>query len=338
MPAWGEILGEYQHLLRGRHPAALDLIRRKYLASLHAHTGRAVILYATRWTQPGRNIPPEMLSVNDEDLQALMTVLNGLSETELDLIIHSPGGSIEAAEAFVTYLRSKFTHIRVVVPQQAMSAATMIACSADEIVLGKHSFLGPIDPQFIMNTPLGHRVVTAQNIEDQFERAQSECADPAKMGAWVPILNQYGPDMLQKCEHASKLCESLTSGWMQQYMFRGVPNAKKIAKKIASWLSSHKQFRTHGRHISREELQKKGLKIKFLEADPAFQDLSLSIFHATTITFDNSPTVKIVENHSGKAFMKTFNAPPVIANPPPVFPFVNPPNQPAVPPAGPPAI
>jgi ClpP class serine protease len=28
----------------------------------------------------------------------------------------------------------------------AMSAATMIACAADVIVMGKHSFLGPIDP------------------------------------------------------------------------------------------------------------------------------------------------------------------------------------------------
>jgi len=330
MPAWGEILGEFHNLIRNRHPNALDWIRRKYLAELYAHTGRAVILYSTRWTQPGRNIPPEMLSVNDEDLQALMTVLNGLSETELDLIIHSPGGSIEAAETFVTYLRSKFNNIRVIVPQQAMSAATMIACSADEIVLGKHSFLGSIDPQFILNTPLGHRVVTAQNIEDQFERAQEECADPAKMGAWIPILNQYGPDMLQKCQHASKLCESLTSGWLQSFMFKDMPvlNAKRISKKIASWLSSHKQFRTHGRHISREELQKKGLKISFLEADPKFQDLALSIFHATTITFDNSQIVKIVENHSGKAFMKTFNT-PAIANPPAALPVVNPPTPPA---------
>lgn len=313
MPTWGEILEEIGSRIGGGDKRALDGVRRKYLVSLHHHTKRAVILYATRWTQPSRAVPPEMLSISDEDLQALMTVINGVTETELDLIIHSPGGSIEAAEAFVTYLRSKFDHIRVIVPQQAMSAATMIACAADEIVLGKHSFLGPIDPQFILNTPLGQRVVTAQNIEDQFERAQIECANPAKIGAWIPILNQYGPDLLQKCQHASKLCESLTSGWLQTYMFRKEADAKRKARRIAGWLASHKQFRTHGRHLGRDELTQRGLKIVALEKEPILQDLVLSVFHSTTLTFDQSPSVKIVENHAGRAFVKVFSvqAPPI---------------------------
>src|SRR5208337_1766644 len=115
------------------------------------HTGRAVILYASKWTQEP-NIPPQLLSIVDEDLQGLMEVIHDVSETDLDLILHSPGGSLEAAEAFVLYLRSKFSHIRVIVPQLAMSAATMIACAGDAIVLGKHSFLGPIDPQLMLNT------------------------------------------------------------------------------------------------------------------------------------------------------------------------------------------
>ena len=85
---------------------------------------------------------------------------------ELDLILHSPGGSPEAAEAVVSYLRSCFSHVRVIVPQLAMSAATMIACSADEVILGKHSFLGPIDPQLVLPTSLGVRMVPAQAVLD----------------------------------------------------------------------------------------------------------------------------------------------------------------------------
>ena len=83
---------------------------------------------------------------HDEDIHALMEVTAGLHSPDVDLILHSPAGSPEAAEAIVSYLRSRFTHIRVVVPQLAMFAATMIACAADEIVMGKHSFLGPTDP------------------------------------------------------------------------------------------------------------------------------------------------------------------------------------------------
>jgi len=70
------------------------------------------------------------------------------------------------------YLRSKFTHIRIIIPYGAMSAATMLACGADELVMGKHSFLGPIDPQVIVHTRLGLQVIPAQAILEQFERAK----------------------------------------------------------------------------------------------------------------------------------------------------------------------
>ena len=86
-----------------------------------------------------------MTSIGDEDMHALMEVSAGLHGLDLDLILHSPGGAPVAAEAIVSYLRSRFSHIRVIVPQLAMSAATMIACAADKIMMGKHSFLGPTD-------------------------------------------------------------------------------------------------------------------------------------------------------------------------------------------------
>lgn len=141
MPTWGGILKELKDSQHGGKPASFDAIRRKYLVELSQYTGRAVILYSTKFATPGP-ISPELLSINDEDLQGLMEVTHGLTNTNLDLILHSPGGSLEAAEALVSYLRSKFDHIRVVVPNLAMSAATMISCAADRIMMGKHSFLG----------------------------------------------------------------------------------------------------------------------------------------------------------------------------------------------------
>lgn len=118
------------------------------------------------------------------NIQAFMEVTHGLEGNELDLILHSPGGSPESAEAIVSYLRSRFSYIRVIVPQLAMSAATMIACAADEIVLGEHSFLGPTDPQILLPTSLGVRAVPAQVVLDQFDRAQRECADGRESGIW----------------------------------------------------------------------------------------------------------------------------------------------------------
>ena len=76
-----------------------------------------------------------MLSITN-DIQGFMEAIHNVTQTDLDLIIHSPGGSGEAAEAILLYIRSNFRHIRVFVPHMAMSAATMLACGADEIVMG----------------------------------------------------------------------------------------------------------------------------------------------------------------------------------------------------------
>ena len=210
MPIWSEILRELEETRRGEGPPNFDLVRRRYLAALYGHTGRNAVLYASGWLQ--KEAPPERISINDEDIHALMEVTSGLPAAGLDLILHSPGGSPEAAEGIVSYLRSRFDHIRVIVPHLAMSAATMISCAADEILMGKHSFLGPIDPQLVASTPLGNRNVPAQAVLDQFDKAMRECADPTKLSAWLPMLGQYGPDLLVQSEMALSRNRS-DGGW-----------------------------------------------------------------------------------------------------------------------------
>jgi hypothetical protein len=307
MPTWGGILNELVVAQQqGLGPAAFDVVRRKYLVQLSQYTHRAVILYATKFVSPGP-IPPDLLSINDEDLQGLMEVTHGLTNKNLDLILHSPGGTLDAAEAMVSYIRSKFDHVRVIVPNLAMSAATMISCAADRIMMGKHSFLGPIDPQFILNTALGQRTVSAEAIREQFALAQKECKDTTKLGSWLPMLSQYGPDILIKCQHACAMSKSLVQGWLRQYMFKGDSAGKKKAAKISGWLAKHRHFKSHGRHIPRAELQAKGLLIDHLEDDQKLQDLVLSVFHATNHTFNGTGAVKIIENHQGRAFVKAIN-------------------------------
>ncbi len=135
---------------------AQDEIRRTFFKKFHEHTSRDAILYASSFSsRKGFEVPGLFLSIVVEDIQGFMSALHGLEGKELDLILHSPGGSLEAAEQIVTYLRSKYDHIRAIVPQNAMSAATMIACACDEIVMGKHSALGPIDPQITVPTQAG---------------------------------------------------------------------------------------------------------------------------------------------------------------------------------------
>jgi hypothetical protein len=73
---------------------------------------------------------------------------------------------------------------------------------------------------------------------------------------------------------------------------------------LAKYLSDHRNFRTHSRYIDRETARKKGLIIEDLERNNKFQDLVLSVFHATTHTMNGTGAVKIIENHLGKAYLR----------------------------------
>ena len=303
MPIWSEILAELHRGLKPGQPPDFDGVRRKYLADLHGRTGRNVILYASGWLQK-TDAPPASVSIGDEDMQVFMEVCHGLGNDGLDLILHSPGGSPEAAEAIVSYVRSRFSDVRVIVPQLAMSAATMIACAADGIVLGEHSFLGPTDPQLVLPTPLGVRMVPAQAVLDQFDRAKRECADPAVLSAWLPMLEQYGPDLVEQCESTLAMSKELVKTWLETYMFGGMEDRSRRAESVSEWLADRKRFKSHARHIPRNEVEARGLKVLELEADPCLRDSVLSVFHSTMHTFTGTPVVKIVENHLGRAFMK----------------------------------
>jgi hypothetical protein len=254
------------------------------------------------------NLPPEELSITEEDMQGLMEVFHGLTSDNVDLILHSPGGSAEATEAMVYYIRSKFSHVRIIVPHQAMSAATMLACSADKIIMGKHSFLGPIDPQFFVRTQLGGQAVPAQAVLDQFDMAKQDCQDPKLLGAWAPILPQYGPALLIQCQETLKLSKELVAKWLTQYMFKNIKDATPAvrAAAVADSLANHTAFKTHGRPIDRDYARSLGLDVDDLEKDQKLQDLVLSVFHATTHTFNGTPAVKIIENHDGRAFVRSF--------------------------------
>lgn len=303
MPTWGELLGQLQQRAQGNGGAPpIDELRREALAALAALTGRPTIIYASRWAE--EDAPPGLTAITIGDVHGFMEVLHGLPGPSLDLIVHSPGGSPTATEAIVSYLRTRFQDIRVVVPLAAMSAACMLACSANTILMGKHSYLGPIDPQLILQTPLGAQSVPAQAILQQFERAKAEAADQKSFAAWLPMLQQYGPALLMTCQNVSELSEQLVSKWLAQWMFSGDADGEEKSKRIAAKLNEHGSHRTHSRFLPRDRVKEMGLKVEELEADQNLQDAVLSVFHAIRLTFSMNPGVtKIVENHLGKAYV-----------------------------------
>lgn len=309
MSTWGEQLRELQQLKEAasKAPPALggtsphDALRRKYLKELTAHTGRATIVYATCWLE-ARPIPSvEAVTLNLGDKQGFMEAVSNVKERELDLVITSPGGSPEAAEAIMDYLRTRFDHIRAVIPIAAMSAATMMALACDQIVMGTHSQLGPIDPQFTVVTPEGPRSAPAQAIIDQFELAKQECQDPRNLGAWLPLLRSLMPGLLAQCKHQRDLAEAFAADRLARFMFKG-DMGKSAA--VAAWFADFSNFKSHGRPVTLADAKAQGLDIVALEEDDTLQDLVLSVHHAIRHTFADTGTTKLIENHHGRAYIE----------------------------------
>jgi ATP-dependent protease ClpP protease subunit len=298
MPTYHEMLQE----INKKKGSAQDEVRRRSLRQLEKVTGRDVILYASAFTAPRvPGTPQQFVSVTAQDMQGMMAAMHGLKGRKLDLVLHSPGGSLEAAEQLVTYLRSKYDDIRAIIPQNAMSAATMLACACDEIVMGKHSAIGPIDPQMTIQTQAGRTAtIPAQAILDEFELAKLQiAADPACAPIWIAKIRDYPPGLLVQCQTALALSRVKVEEWLNKWMFR---NVAQHGAEIATWLADHQRHRTHGRPIGLDVARELGLRISALEDNQQLQDAVLTVFHAAMVTFQVTNCVKMIESHKGKGW------------------------------------
>jgi ATP-dependent protease ClpP protease subunit len=293
------VLSQQAQQLQAAAQQALDTVRRSYLAQLHNKTDRNVIAYYSGFLSKPESV--FNLGIVDEDKNGFMMAIHGLDRRKnLDLLLHTPGGSLAATESIVDYLRQMFPNdIRVIVPQIAMSAGTMIACCANKILMAKHSNLGPIDPQL--------RGYPAHGVIQEFRRAYQEIKrDRAKAELWRPILSKYHPTFLSECENGIIWASSFVEDQLKKHMFGGMQGATAKAKAVVRHLTDYRGNKAHNRHIHYDECKKIGLDVDLIETaiDAQFQDLVLTVHHCLMHALMNTPSFKIIENHQGAAFVK----------------------------------
>ena len=291
---------------------AVHAVRHEFLAKLHQRTGRNIISYYSGFLSKQGVQGTE---INDEDKNGFMMAVHKLDRSKgLDLIIHTPGGGLTSTQSIVDYLHRMFResksavpNIRAIVPQIAMSAGTMMACSCKEIWMAKHSNLGPIDPQF--------NGVPAYGVLEEFKTACREVKkDPSKIPLWQSIIGQYRPTFLSRCKNAIDLSNSFVAKQLSTIMFSGDPDAKAKAAKAVKALTHYTDNKAHDRHIHYDECLSMGLKIKSIEDSGEyesekeqkgdFQDLVVTVHHCYMHLLMNTPAIKIIENQLGAGFCK----------------------------------
>jgi hypothetical protein len=292
LASWKDIQNEIKAV-----GTAHDVVRRRYLKALSDLTGRNTIVYYSGWQQ-FRDQRLAFCGIDDSDKHGMMTAVHGLDRKKgLDLILHTPGGDVGATESLIEYLREMFgTNIRAIVPHLSMSGGTMIALACREVIMGKHSRIGPVDPQIV-----GY---SAHGVLEEFDRAYREIKkDQAKLLVWQPIIAKYPPTLIGECEKAMAWASEIVRGNLVSGMFKEQKDPAKRAERVLGTLASHAETKSHGRHISLKRARSLGIQVSALETDQKLQDAVLSIHHACIQSITASSLFKLIENQDGVAFV-----------------------------------
>jgi len=158
--------------------------------------------------------------INIEDSEQVLTAIRLTDKNvPIDLILHTPGGLVLASEQIAESLLRHPGKVTVFVPHYAMSGGTLIALSADELVMDGNAVLGPLDPQ-LGQYPAASliKVLETKPIEDIDDQTVilADVAVKALRQVKVTVKNLLVKHMDE--EKAEKRAEMLTQGtWTHDY-------------------------------------------------------------------------------------------------------------------------
>ncbi len=139
------IFSALQPLLRQR---LLERLRARKLGQIERRRGSRVIALVHRQETMRLLGFPLMRYIDIHDSEEILRAIHMTADDmPLDIILHTPGGLVLAAVQIARAIRDRQGPVTVFVPHYAMSGGTLIALAADEIVMCRHSVLGPVDPQ-----------------------------------------------------------------------------------------------------------------------------------------------------------------------------------------------
>lgn len=206
-------------------------LRQLLIDDIQATTGRPLVVYFAQLDQ----------AINHTDPDDLAEILSGVKGDTVDLFIQTPGGNVDATEKLIGILRQRLSSWRVIVPSWAKSAGTVIALSAEKIVLGVNSELGPIDPQF--NGPNGMTIpceILSQDPSQPYHIQQMASLAVSRM-------RQLALSILEKGMMKGKSVEEIQS--------------------VLGKISSTSGYMSHGAVIDFDEASALGLAVEFLQPD-----------------------------------------------------------------------
>ncbi len=156
----------------------------------------------------------------DDSEQLLRAIELTDDDVAIDLILHTPGGLVLAAEQIAHALKEHPAKVTAFIPHYAMSGGTMIALAADEIVMSPSAVLGPVDPQ--LGQYAARSIVEAVEAKSDVNKVDDETlilADLSRKA--LRQVKQFVQDLLEPklgAERAAEVADTLSQGhWTHDY-------------------------------------------------------------------------------------------------------------------------
>ncbi|MCL6430244.1 MAG: ATP-dependent Clp protease proteolytic subunit [Anaerolineae bacterium] len=171
-----------------------------------------------------------------EDSEEVLRAIHLTPEdVPIDMILHTPGGLVLAAEQIAQALRRHRAPVTVFVPHYAMSGGTLIALAADRVVMDPNAVLGPVDPQLGQCPAASVLKVLEQKDINEIDDQTLIMADQARKAiaqvqrTITRILSDRMP-----VKRAQALAETLSSGtWTHDYPIT-VDEAKELGLPVST--------------------------------------------------------------------------------------------------------
>ena len=187
--------------------------------------------------------------INRSDTVPFVDLLHNVQHGEsVELLLHTSGGNVDIAEKLMRLVRSRVgqdAEIRVIVPDFAKSAGTVMVLGADCVVMSDSSELGPIDPQ--MEFPDSHgnvRLHSVQTYLDAYEEHYRIISENPDNVASKIMLGKIDPDTVTLCQAVMARARQSAEYLLMHGMFRKGGNITQTVSKLLDtkrWLS-HSQM------------------------------------------------------------------------------------------------
>jgi hypothetical protein len=159
---------------------------------------------------------------------------------DVDIIIDSLGGDADAAYHIAKLIDSHFKgNVKYVVPRFAKSAATLLVCGGNKIVMGETSELGPLDPQIRQDDG---SYISAKAVQATLELIKQHLNKEDKGLELATILaSRINPLVLGQYESSIDIAKEYQRELLQMRMFKGnkLEDVNKIVDRFATGYTHH---------------------------------------------------------------------------------------------------